>query len=166
MGRIGFKPDDKTTVAFFGFGGPEGGANTRDWLDGASMIATRDLLKQFHAATEIDYFHAEKGDPITGGDAQWWSAGGWLWYDFTKQVDLALRCDYVDDLNGAGTSGLLGFPTVSSQQLFSGTLTLNYKPLSFLQIRPEVRYDHTSLDGGFNGSKEPHHGWTGPRLPV
>jgi hypothetical protein len=157
MGRIGFRPDDKTSIALFGFGGPQGANDTHDWTDGSSLIATRDLTSQLHAATEIDYFHAQGGNPITGGDAQWWSGGGWLWYDFTKKVDLAFRGDYVDDVNGGGTSGLLGFPTNAGQEIYSFTRTLNltqHTKFATFQFRPEIRYDHTTLAEGFNGHNE------------
>jgi hypothetical protein len=35
--------------------------------------------------------------------------------------------------------------------LSSITLTLNYKPVPNVKVQPEIRYDHTSYAGGFDG---------------
>jgi hypothetical protein len=89
-----------------------------------------------------------------GDDATAYSAGIWLWGDFTEKCGLALRADWVDDQDGAFTSGLLGFPVNTGQELASVTLTLNLRPVAGLKIQPEIRYDHTTLTGGFDGKED------------
>src|SRR6185295_5620953 len=104
-------------------------------------------------ATELDYFSLD----VPGGTANWWSIGGWLTADLTPQLGLALRGDYIKDSDGAATSspsgGFLGFPINSGMDLLSATLTLNYRPVPNIKIQPEIRYDHTSLAGGFDGRR-------------
>ncbi len=148
MGSVGFKPDSKTAVSLIGFGGREGAASDL-WLKGGSIIASRLLSEKanLNFATELDYFNQD----VVGGTVDWWSVGGWLWTDFSPTLGLALRGDFLADPDGAGTSGLLGFPVNSGQNLVSATLTLNYRPLPNVKIQPEIRYDHTSLASAFDG---------------
>ena len=148
MGSLDIKPDSKTSVSLIGFGGREGGSSS-DWLKGGSLIASRQLCETYNVnfATEIDYFSLD----IPGSTANWWSAGGWLWTDLTPKFGIAFRGDYIGDGKGAGTSGLLGFPANNGMDLYSATLTFNFKPVPNIKIQPEIRYDHTSLQGGFDG---------------
>jgi hypothetical protein len=50
----------------------------------------------------------------------------------------------------------LGFanPAGTGQDLSSVALTLNYTPIPVLKIQPEIRYDHTSFQGGFVPGKQ------------
>jgi hypothetical protein len=150
MGSVGIKPDTKTAISLIGFGGREGAASDL-WLKGGSLIASRQLAEAFNLnfATELDYFNLD----VPGGTADWWSVGGWFWADLTTQLGVALRADYMKDSDGAGTSGLLGFPVNPGMDLLSATFTLNYHPVPNIKIQPEVRYDHTSLADGFDGRK-------------
>ena len=66
---------------------------------------------------------------------------------------MALRGDYVDDRNGARTSGVLGYPTLAGQTFGSGTVTLNIKRWANLLVRPEVRYDRSNA-APFDGKKD------------
>lgn len=150
MGSIGIKPDENTSLSFIGFGGREGEASDL-WLKGGSLIASRKLTEKcnLNAATELDYFNLDQ----PGTTAEWWSIGGWVWADFTPKLGLALRGDYISDGDGAGTGGLLGFPVHTGMDIYSATVTLNIRPAANLKIQPEVRYEHTSLDGGFDGEE-------------
>ena len=150
MGSIGIKPDSKTAISLIGWGGREG-ASASQWLKGGSIIASRQLAEAFNinVATELDYFNLD----LPGGTTDWWSIGGWCWADLTTNLGIAFRGDYMKDSDGAATSGLLGFPVNPGMDLLSATLTLNYHPVPNIKIQPEVRYDHTSLAGGFDGQR-------------
>ncbi|HEX4646104.1 MAG TPA: outer membrane beta-barrel protein, partial [Verrucomicrobiae bacterium] len=91
------------------------------------------------------------------GNSPVWSTGLWASYDFTKQVGLALRAEFLSDKDGVDASGgALGFmnPAGTGQDLTSVALTLNYKPVPNVKIQPEVRFDHTSWSGGFVPGKQ------------
>ena len=153
MGSIGFKPDDVTSVSLIGFGGREGASNS-DWLKGGSIIASRQLTEQYNLnfATELSYFDLDIGSEAY----QWYSAGGWLWADFTPKVGVAFRGEWIGDPDGVGTGGLLGFPAFAlgdGQDLYSATFTLNLRPAPGIKIQPEIRYDHTSRNGAFDGDE-------------
>jgi hypothetical protein len=91
-------------------------------------------------------------------NARWWAGGAWLSYDVTDEIGLALRGDYLKDEDGARTSlapVFAPFPGNTGQELTSLTLTLNLKPIKNLQVRPEVRWDHSTREvfGSFSGNR-------------
>jgi len=156
VASLGLKPMDHLWVNLIGFGGPESSTLT---VKGASLLAGYDFTPQLHTGFEFDYFNF---DPAGAGSANLWSIGGWAWYDFTPTVSLALRGEFLDDRDGGGIKniGLPGRPNSAitspdaDGNLASLTLTLNWKPTPNIKIQPEVRYDHTSYTGGFDGKKD------------
>lgn len=157
MASFGFKPDAKTWFNLIGFGGD--GEPVSDEVFGGSIIGGRQLCAKSSVGLELDYFHF---DPYNGPDADLWSAGVWVGYDFTPTVGLALRAEYLNDPDGFGLKGV-GFPGRSGSAITSGdadgdvasvALTLNWKPVPHIKIQPEIRYDHTSYKDGFDGQED------------
>jgi hypothetical protein len=152
MGSIDIKPNKSLWVSLLGFGGREDAGFVRS-LWGGSVLAGWQATPQLGFGTELDYFNFYNLDTFTPpGNSPVWSAGLWTTFDFTKQVGLALRAEYLDDKDGVDAAGgALGFenPAGTGQKLTSVALTLNYKPLPTIKIQPEIRYDHTSWAGGF-----------------
>jgi putative OmpL-like beta-barrel porin-2 len=154
MGRVGIYPDALTSLGIVGYWGPEeAGINTANRY-GVEGLLWRKLGK---AAVWVqgDYgkeqANAALADPTQ--DAQWWALGGWVTYDFSTSVGLALRGDYVNDENGARTNGVFGFRPNIGQRFGSGTATLNIRAWPSAVVRPEVRYDRSTL-GTFAGEKD------------
>ena len=75
-------------------------------------------------------------------------------------MELALRADYLKDKEGVRTPFVDGNVTapaefsVAPKELFSLTATLNIKPIASLQVRPEVRYDHSAAPDAFDGKDD------------
>ncbi len=174
IGRIYYTPNDNTSFTLIGYGGPEQTAVNVDaadgepgadghWREGVDFVVTYKLTPKLGSAIQVDYGHETQaavvgadvnGDPIISGDAQWWGIGSWLTYDFTEKLQAAFRADYVNDINGARSSEApftAPFPTNRGQELYSLTLTLNYKPVEGLRIAPEFRFDRSTLDNAFDG---------------
>jgi hypothetical protein len=155
MGSLNFTPTKNFWFNLIGFGGE--GVGTLD-VDGASVLAGYQVTSQLGTGFEFDYFHF---DPDGGATANLWSLGGWVWYDFTSKVGLALRTDFIDnpdalaDFGSPAPFGGFGAPGIASTSgsgnLESITLTLNFKPSSNIKIQPEIRYNHTSYSNGFEG---------------
>ena len=59
----------------------------------------------------------------------------------------------MNDENGARTSGVLGFSPNTGQRFGSGTATLNIRSWPNAVVRPEVRYDRSTLRT-FNGKND------------
>jgi len=157
MGRVGIYPDVATSLGMVGFWGPEEANDNSHNRYGFEGLLWRRLGK---AAVWVqgDYGkeQANAALPDPTQDAKWWALGAWLTYDFTPAVGLALRGDYVNDQNGArstvNTVGV-GFPANQGQKFGSATATLNVRSWPNAIVRPELRYDRSTL-AAFNGEKD------------
>ena len=154
MGRVGVYPDALTSIGIVGFWGPEEAADNTANRYGVEGLLWRKIGKAA-AWVQGDYGkeQANAALPDPTQDAKWWALGGWVTYDFTSSLGLALRGDYVNDENGARTSGVLGFSPNTGQKFGSGTATLNIRAWPSAVVRPEVRYDRSTL-ATFNGKKD------------
>jgi hypothetical protein len=160
MGAIGIKPDAKTWLSLVGFGGKENNALA---VYGASILGGRTFGEKITLGIELDWF---KFDGIAGGsDADLYSAGVWLGYDFTPKFGVAVRAEHLNDPDGGGLPGvpLRGSSTAtptgsitspdSDGKINSIALTLNFKPVPNVKIQPEVRFDNTTYKDGFDGQE-------------
>lgn len=159
MGSINLTPTKELWVNLVGFAGS--GSTTMD-VDGGSILGGYQINSKLGTGFEADYFNF-----MPNGESQkeLWSIGTWVWYDFTSKVGVAFRAEYLDDINGYGIKGVdvlsgnantaigVGSPE-GSGNLESYTFTLNFKPTKNLKIQPEIRYNHTSYSGGFNGRND------------
>src|SRR5437667_5251803 len=154
MGRVGIYPDAATSLGIVGFWGPEEANNNTANRYGIEGLLWRKLG---NAAVWVqgDYGkeQANAALPNPTQDAQWVALGGWVTYDFSSAVGLALRGDYVNDQDGARTSGVFGFPANAGQKFGSGTATLNIRAWPDAVVRPELRYDRSTL-AAFAGKKD------------
>jgi len=156
MGRVGLYPDALTSLGIVGYWGAEEPGNNSANRYGFEGLLWRKLGK---AAVWVqgDYGteQANAALPDPTQNAKWWALGGWVTYDVTAAVGLALRGDYVNDENGARSSfnGLVGFPANTGQKFGSGTATLNIKAWPSAVVRPELRYDRSTL-AAFRGKKD------------
>ncbi len=154
MGRVGIYPDGLTSLGIVGYWGPEEPGNNTANRYGVEGLLWRKVGK---AAVWVqgDYGteQANAALPDPTQDAKWWAVGGWVTYDFSSSLGLALRGDYVNDENGARTNGFLGFPANTGQKFGSGTATLNIRTWPGAVVRPEIRYDRSTL-AAFDGKKD------------
>jgi hypothetical protein len=176
MGRVGYTPNDNTSVSLIGYGGPEqldnsaaaaltttpGNHPNGDWRRGADVVVTHHFNKQFQATVQLDYGIEDGVDPSLN-TAEWWATGLWLVYEPSEKWNIAGRADYLRDKDGARTFGapasapffsdttIFPFGAQVGQELVSLTLTVNIKPMPQLRIAPELRWDHSSVDTAFDG---------------
>lgn len=153
-GSINYKPNAKFWENLYFFHDDQPGAVD---YTGFGTIGGYQVTTALGTGWEFDYFHIDAAS--VGSDL--WSIGGWVWYDFTSKVGLALRGDFIDNPDALGNFGSPGvhgpgstIATTGDGNLTSLTLTLNYKPVPSLKIQPEIRYDHTSYTGGLDGKKD------------
>src|SRR5947209_2639333 len=156
MGRVGIYPDAVTSLGVVGYWGPEEAGINNANRYGVDGLLWRKLGK---AAVWLqgDYGkeQANAALPDPTRDAKWWAVGGWVTYDFSATVGVALRGDYLNDENGARTSlspagSPSAFPFNTGQKFGSGTATLNIKAWPNAVVRPELRYDRSTL-AAFDG---------------
>ena len=155
MASIALTPCKDLWIDLNGFAGE--GIYTEQ-ANGGEILAGYQVTPQLGTGFEGDYFYLSDDAKDFGN---LWSVGGWIWYNFTSQVGLAFRADYVNAPNGEGIKAgtplsppPIGGGIVSSDyagSIGSVTLTLNYMPVPNLKIQPEIRYDYTTYSGGFTG---------------
>ncbi len=145
MGRVGFTPTSTTTVGVLGFFGPEQSGNDDDDRYGAEILVSQKLAGGRAAVYLQGDYGQEQNLVGPGENAEWWAVGVWGTYDIMPTVGIAVRGDYVDDRDGARTSGILGFPSNARHKFGSGTATLNIRVFPGALIRPEIRYDRSNL---------------------
>jgi len=154
MGRVGIYPDALTSLGIVGFWGPEEHNNNTDNRYGVDGLFWRKLGNtQLWVQADYGQEQANAALPVATQDAKWWALGAWVTDDFSSTLGLALRADYVNDENGARTSGVLGFAPNTGQKFGSGTATLNIRSWPNAVVRPELRYDRSTLPT-FNGKKD------------
>jgi putative OmpL-like beta-barrel porin-2 len=144
MGRVGLYPDAATSIGIVGFWGPEQPNNVSANRYGVDGLLWRKLGKAGL------WVQADYGKEAT---AAWWALGAWTTYDVSAAVGVALRGDYVNDENGVRTSGVLGFPANTGHRFGSATATLNVRAWPGAVVRPELRYDRSTLHA-FDTSKD------------
>ena len=131
MGRVGISPDARTSIGVTGFWGPEQTDNDKANRYGVEALVWRKLgATQLWVQGDYGREQANAALPTAAQDAQWWALGGWMTYDVSTLLGLALRGDYVNDENGARTSGSFGFPANVGHKLGSATATLNVRRLA------------------------------------
>ena len=154
MGRVGISPDTLTSVGIIGFWGPEQAGDDQANRYGVEALVWRKLgATQLWLQGDYGREQANGALPTPTQDARWWALGGWLTHDLSTSLGLALRGDYVNDENGARTSGSLGYPANAGHKLGSATATLNIRTWPNAVVRPEVRYDRSTLPA-FGGKKD------------
>jgi len=154
MGRVGISPDTLTSVGIVGFWGPEEAGNDNANRYGVETLIWRKLgTAQLWLQGDYGREQANAALPTPTQDAKWWAIGGWVTYNVSTSVGLALRGDYVNDENGARTSGSMGFPANAGHKFGSATATLNVRAWPNAIVRPEIRYDRSTL-AAFNARKD------------
>jgi hypothetical protein len=154
MGRLAITPDERTTIALLGFIGPEQAGDDEADRRGVELVAYRAVTDAVKLWGQVDYGteDANAALPVPDDDAAWFAAALWTTIDFTPRMGIGLRGDYFNDMDGARTSNApftAPFPANTGQKLGNGTLTLNIRAWENALIRPEIRYDKSSLDDAF-----------------
>ncbi len=144
MGRLGLAPDSATTIALLGYVGPEQAGSTTNLRSGAQALLSRKFGGSVTTWLQLDYGQ-EDGAAAGGTTAKWYGVGFWTAADLSPHVGLGIRADLVNDRDGARLSGGLGYPVNGGQTVSSLTATLNLKSWQHALVRPELRYDHSTL---------------------
>ena len=144
MARVGVAPASGALVALVAYGGPEQAGTDGPRRSGLDLVLSAKPTPGTTGWLQLDYGQ-EDSAAAGGGTATWYAAGIWFMADVAPWAALALRGDYVDDRNGVRTSGVLGFPANTGQRLGSATVTVNVRYWPHVLLRPEIRYDRSSL---------------------
>ncbi len=133
-----------------------------------SMVFKHNILDDLHMVLQHDHGFAN-GVLINGEtvDATWYGINSYLMYDITDKLGVGMRGEWFRDNNGfrvcspgrvsaatnaAGpdnvpvSSAASFLATCNSASWYAFTLGLNYKPVKWITLRPNVRYDWVDAD--------------------
>jgi hypothetical protein len=100
----------------------------------SSLVVSHNFTDKLEYVFEHDFGFQEQA-AASGRDAFWYGINQYLTYDFTDTLSAGLRAEWFRDANGTRVTA--GNPA----DYFALTTGVNWKPQSWLTLRPEVRYD-------------------------
>lgn len=139
--------DENTSLALSGISGPDKVSD--DNLAVYSVVLVHKFLEKFTGVLQHDNGFLENG-AADGGTARWYGVNSYLFYDVTDKLATGLRFEWFRDADGVRVVGI-GFdgrannccPGVAANY-YELTAGVNWNPLAWLRIRPEVRFDFST----------------------
>ena len=146
-----------------------------------SIVLKHNITDKTHLVLQHDHGFADGViTPYgTNQNAQWYGINSHLTYDLKDDLTIGMRAEWFDDANGfrVGSPGRISAATnytsngtpvsyASSNQLatsaaanyYQVTLGANWKPVTWLNLRPNIRYDHVSGSNPTGGAYTPFGG--------
>lgn len=133
-----------------------------------SIVGKHNLMESLHLVVQHDHGFAN-GVLLGNGthkDAQWYGVNTYLMYDILDNLGVGVRGEWFRDqdgfrvcspgrvaaatnVDGSGntynfaysTAATPALPTCSPASWYAFTVGMNYKPLKWLNLRPNIRYD-------------------------
>ncbi len=144
LGGVNFTSDnEKTSVAVSLITG-DASQDNRSNRTLYSIVASHDFTEDLHYVFQHD-FGVEQNATFFGETAYWYGVNQYLSYDVMDELAAGLRFEWFRDEDGVR----VGFGPNSYFEITGG---LNWKPASFLTVRPEVRYDWSTANPAFDGA--------------
>jgi maltoporin len=135
-----------TNSVLQGRNNPYYGKSNRTYM---SNVLTHTWSSKLTEAVEAFFVHEKlvqglgPGGPThVNNESAWYGACHWYLYQFTPQLTGVYRAEIFHDQNGAATG--------SADNYYEQTVGLIYKPIPWIWLRPEVRYDWAQFHKPFN----------------
>ncbi|WP_245812901.1 porin [Nitrosomonas cryotolerans] len=110
-----------------------------------SIVLNHDLTDNLHYVLQHDMGIEEKTS--LAHSAKWYGLNQYLLYDILHNLGAGLRMEWFRDEDGTRVNGV-------GDHFIGVTGGLNYTPISWLTIRPEIRYDRSVNNQTFNDGKD------------
>lgn len=173
LGGVNWTSDDKgSSVALTATSGEAGrspsvlkqdgnrasGHDTNNWSM-YSLVIKHDIMEGLHYTFQHDhgwYSNAllDNQTGLLSQDAEWYGINQYLTYDIQDDLAVGLRAEWFRDDDGFRVASpgrtLTAFPGANSY--YAVTAGLNWKPMKWLTVRPNVRYDWADKAGAFDNN--------------
>ena len=151
IGGVTWTTDDKaTSLAVTGTTGDTSEHNSNQWSI-YSIVLKHDIIEGLHFTLQHDHGFADKA-AANGSDATWYGINNYLVYDLNDKLGVGLRAEWFRDDDGVRVASpgrtLTYFPGANSY--YEMTAGLNWKPVTWVSVRPNVRYDWNDGPAAFN----------------
>jgi hypothetical protein len=115
-----------------------------------SVVLSHDFTDTLHYKLQHDLGIEEKS--TTADSAKWYGINQYLTYDINDKLGAGVRLEWFRDEDGArvGAIGNGNMMPGGQNHYLAATAGLNYSPISWLTLRPEVRYDHSTENNAYN----------------
>jgi hypothetical protein len=128
-----------TSVAFSATSGEVSEQDSNNWSM-YSLVIKHDIMEGLHYTFQHDHGWASK--IVDGKDAEWYGINQYLTYDISDELAVGVRAEWFRDDDGFRVlSPIRGPYAPPASNYFEVTAGLNWKPVSWLMLRPSVRYD-------------------------
>lgn len=158
--------DDKGTSVFMsGTTGPTSEHDSNNWSI-YSIVLKHDIVEGLHFTMQHDHGFAGKAVQRNGQtlDATWYGINSYLTYDIQDDLAIGIRGEWFRDDDGfrvfsPGRTLSLIDPVIdpatgtglnSPASYYAFTAGLNWKPLKWVTVRPNVRYDWADKVNAFD----------------
>ncbi len=115
-----------------------------------SIVLNHDITDTLHYTLQHDLGVEEKS--TSADSAKWYGINQYLTYDVNDKLGAGVRLEWFRDEDGARVGAIGNGNTMPGGQnhYLAATVGLNYSPVSWLTLRPEVRYDHATENDAYN----------------
>jgi hypothetical protein len=135
--QIGIVPLDGMNLNVNYMAGAEKWKNTSDKRAVLDIVGTYRINSLVTAGMNFDY-GTEEHSTFSGNTAEWVGAAGYLRLNVTENASLSIRAEMFNDRDG--------FRTGTEQQLQEITFTPEYRPITHLVVRGDLRFDKSDKD--------------------
>ncbi|MBM4206974.1 MAG: porin [Gammaproteobacteria bacterium] len=177
MGATWTSPDKNTSVNVSGTYGGTSEQSSKDWAM-YSIVAKHNITEKMHLMVQHDHgfadgtfdFATNRANAI---DAEWYGVNTHLTYDVMDNLTAGVRGEWFRDQNGfrvcspgrvyaatydansvTGSYAANFLSSCSAASYYAVTAGVNWKPLKWLNIRPNVRYDWADGARPFGNNKQ------------
>jgi hypothetical protein len=162
LGGVTWTSDSKgTSVAVTGTAGDTSEHVDENWSM-YSIVLKHDIVEGLHFTLQHDHGFADKAVADASGnlqDTEWYGINSYLTYDIFDNLGAGIRFEWFRDDDGfrifSPARTLTYAPGANSY--YALTAGLNWKPLNWVTVRPNVRYDWAEDANAFDNG----HGDTG-----
>jgi len=114
---------------------PNGGSKTTGNTTMYSVVATHDFTDNLHYLIQHDFGTTE----IYGSHDRWFGINQYVTYDINDEFAIGVRAEWFNDVDSARVSNM-------GANYLAASVGINYTPVSWFKVRPEIRYDWADQD--------------------
>ncbi len=141
LGGATFTTDDEKTALAFSMITGDVAKDDEHNRTMYSIVLSHDITDTLHYKLQHDLGIEEKSSAADA--AKWYGINQYLTYDINDQLGAGMRLEWFRDEDGIRVNG-------NPDHYLAATVGLNYSPMSWLTLRPEVRYDHSTQNNAYN----------------
>jgi len=111
-----------------------------------SLVATHDFTDKLHYLFQHDFGTQQD---VNGDGVNWFGVNQYVTYDINDELAIGVRAEWFNDVDSARVSNM-------GANYFAASIGVNYSPLPWFKVRPEIRYDWADenvFNGGVNNDQ-------------